>query len=278
MILPLSFFLMTTSNSLSQQNVWFSVSIGLMGLILGYSVATMGRTFTQIGEVGLNPPSVPNVPAAPTGGQANAPATPVDEIDPIADHLIGPKDAKVTFVEYMDYECPFCKRHYDTMKQLRAQYKDDVNFAMRHFPLDFHPNAMPEALAAECVGELGGSETFWKFSDLIMERTTAGGTGFALADLPALAKEVGVNEAKFKTCFDAQKYASMTQEEKQSAYSSEKYFTKIQTQQQHAVASGINGTPGNAVINNETKQTELVSGAQPLSVFTAKIDAMLGKN
>ena len=246
-----------------------------MGLILGYSIATMGGTFGKIAGTGLTPPSVPAVPNAPNAPAENLPLAPLPVIDSTADHLIGPANAKATLVVYMDYECPFCKRHHDTLKQLRVQYKDQVSFAMRHFPLDFHKNAMPEALAAECVGELGGADAFWKFSDLIMERTSAGGEGFALASLPALAKEVGVNEAKFKDCFDAQKYISMTQEEKQSAYPSEKYFTKIESQQQMAVASGINGTPGNALIDNANDKTELISGAQPLTVFQQKIDAML---
>ena len=58
-----------------------------------------------------------------------------------ADHILGNKDAKVTFIEYSDFECPFCKKFEPTVQQIIKEYGDKVRVVYRHFPLSFHPNA-----------------------------------------------------------------------------------------------------------------------------------------
>lgn len=230
-----------------------------MGLILGYSIASMGPTLAfKQGAPSPSAPVVPNVPAAPSAPVAPTAAADLPEINPAEDHIIGPKNAKVTFVEYGDYECPFCIRHQATMKQLRDEYGDTVNFVYRHFPLDFHPTAMPKALAAECVGEIAGPEKFWEYGDAIMDRTQTSGQVFPTESLTSLAKELGVNEAEFTEC-----------------YTEKRYQSKIEAQRQAAVAGGINGTPGNAIYNNETGEVKIVSGAQQFPAFKTIIDGYL---
>lgn len=110
------------------------------------------------------------------------------------DYVRGTQGAPVTIVEYSDLECPYCKRFHPNMLQLMQEYNGKILWAYRHFPLSFHANAEKEAEATECVGKLGGAEKYWTFIDKVYERTTSNGTGFALENLPRLAKEIGITE------------------------------------------------------------------------------------
>lgn len=176
------------------------------------------------------------------------------------EHYRGSPSAKVTIVEYIDFECPFCKQNHNTMKQVVQAYGNDVAHVIRHFPLDFHPNAEKEAEASECIADLGGNDAFWKFHDLILDRTTSGGTGFALDALAPLAKEIGVDSAKFQSCLDSGKFQQ-----------------KVKDEQNVGAQAGINGTPGIVVINNATGEQKRLPGAVPLSDYQTVINPMLGK-
>ena len=57
----------------------------------------------------------------------------------------GPADAKVTIVEYSDFECPYCGRGYQTVKEVMKAYPTQVRLVFKHLPLDFHPKALPAA-------------------------------------------------------------------------------------------------------------------------------------
>lgn len=73
----------------------------------------------------------------------------------------GPATAPVTIVEFIDYECPFCRRVEDTREQLRKKYGNQVRFVVRHNPMPFHARALPAArLAIEAFKEKG-SAGFW---------------------------------------------------------------------------------------------------------------------
>lgn len=246
-------------DSHSNSNTWFAVSVGLMGLIVGYGIASVHAGWVnaapQVAQV-IPSPSPSDAPAPLPPPPPSSPAPPVDADD----HVRGNPDAKVTVIEYSDFECPFCKRHHPTILKLLETYGDDVNVVFRHFPLSFHQNAQKEAEGSECAAELGGNAAFWKFHDAIFEQTSAGGTGFALDRLVPLAKEIGLSEKKFKDCLDSGKYAK-----------------KIADNMNAGSAAGVNGTPGNFVINNETKEQKEVSGAVPFENFKSIIDPMLGK-
>jgi protein-disulfide isomerase len=179
-------------------------------------------------------------------------------VDSATDYIRGPKNARVTVVTYSDFECPFSKRHHPTLAQILDAYKNDVNVVYRHFPLSFHQNAQKEAEAAECVGSLAGNDAFWKFTDAVYEKTTSNGTGFPLDQLAPLAKSLGVNEAAFTSCLDSGKFAQ-----------------KVKDEETSGASAGVEGTPGNFVVDNKTKKTTIVSGAQPLSAFQTAIDAIL---
>lgn len=83
------------------------------------------------------------------------------------DHVKGNRNAKVVLVEYSDYECPFCERFHPTIVKISEEYKNDVAWAFRHFPLSFHPYAQKSAEAAECVAKLEGNDAFWEYTDML---------------------------------------------------------------------------------------------------------------
>jgi protein-disulfide isomerase len=183
------------------------------------------------------------------GEEAAAPTGPVDvSIDNNA--VRGNKDAKVTIVEFSDFECPFCGKYFrETFPQVKSDYIDTgkVAYVFRHFPLSFHQNARPAALASECVKALGSDEVFWKYHDTLY----ANQTSLTTENLKKFASDLGLD---IGTCLDTAKYASEVDKDFQDG---QKY--------------GVKGTP--AFFINGT----LLSGAQPFSAFQAAIDAELAK-
>ena len=84
-----------------------------------------------------------------------------------ADHALGPASAKVTLVEYGDFECPSCGQAYPAVKMLLERFGDGVRFVYRHFPLlEVHPHA---ELAAEAAETAGAQHKFWQMHDLLFE-------------------------------------------------------------------------------------------------------------
>ncbi len=198
-------------------------------------------------------PTTTNTAAAPT---YTAPKAVTD-----ADYSRGNKNAKVVLVEFSDYECPYCKQFHPTMKDnVLKDYGDKVRWVYRQFPLSFHQNAEKEAEAGLCVGKLGGNDKFWEFSDKIFERTTSNGLGFALDALPGLAKEVGVNETKFKNCLDGN--------DMQAA---------VQAEIADGTAAGVSGTPTTIVIDNKGNYITSIPGAYPYSQVKTFIDQALSQ-
>ena len=234
-------------------NPWFGISMALFGLIVGFGTAT----FMNVSNTGGKQQAVAqarSVPSQPTP-QAQAPAAIPQAIDFKTDHIRGNLKANVAVIEYSDYECPFCKRFEPTMQQISKDYGDTVMLVYRHFPLSFHANAQKEAEASDCANDQG---KFWEYHDKILERTTSNGTGFPLENLVPLAKELGLDDAKFKSCLDTGEYAKHVQDEE----------TAGQT-------AGVSGTPGTFVLNLKTQKQQFISGAQPFANFKAAIDPAL---
>jgi protein-disulfide isomerase len=239
----------------SINNPWFTVTMGFAGIIVGYGIAmgtgaTSAPTPSQPAQVVKQPtnPTPTPPPAAPT-------AKDVKPVDPNIDHIRGNPNAAISVIEYSDYECPFCARHHPTMQQLVDDYGDDVNWVYRHYPLGFHDNAQIAAEAAECANELGGNDAFWSYSDVLFEKGVAGKTR---EDFITFATDLNLETSKFTECLDSGKYTQHVKDDMASG-----------------AAAGVSGTPGNIVYNNNTKEANLVSGAQPVSAFKAIIDPML---
>lgn len=179
-----------------------------------------------------------------TGSGADA-STLVDD-----DAVRGDPNAPVTIVEWSDYECPFCGRFYaETLPSIMQQYIDTgkVKLVYRDFPLSFHPQAQKAAEAAECAGEQG---KYYEMHDKLFGSGVQGGVD----SFKQYAKDIGLNSAQFDNCLDSGQMAE-----------------EILKDTQDGQAAGVTGTPGFKV------GTQLISGAQPFSVFKAAIDAELAK-
>lgn len=163
------------------------------------------------------------------------------------DHILGNKDAKVVIIEYSDFECPFCERHHPTMQQIVDEYGDDVAWVYRHFPLSFHPEAKPSALASECASEQG---KFWEYADELFANQDKLGDEY----YTELASELGLNAKEFSDCYDNEEYASVVTEQTASGRT-----------------AGVSGTPATFV------NGQLVSGAVPFETFKEMIDAELAE-
>ncbi len=229
--------------------------MGLMGLIVGFVVATFmnGSMVLQPATDRLAAPKAPNAPASAPAAQPTAKqATQVVPVGP-NDHIKGNPNAKLVLIEYSDFECPFCARVHPTIKQIMEKYPNDVAWVYRHFPLSFHPKAMPAAVASECVAQLGGNDAFWKFADVVFDEKNF--------DHVSTAKALGINEAKFKACID----------------DSAAIVEKINQQTKEGSLAGVTGTPGNILYNPKTKEARLIPGARPIEMFLPDIEDMLGK-
>jgi len=235
----------------SKSNPWFAISMGLIGIIVGYGIAA------GTGQGGFNfPAKTGDQPAAedPTPTPPPPPAGEVTPYDANTDHMKGDPDAIITLFEYSDFECPFCGRHAPTVEQVLEEYGDDVNVVFRHFPLSFHTNAQKAAEATECAADQGGDDAFWEFHDKLFE------SGVEQGNYATYAEEIGLNVSDFNDCLDSGKFEQ-----------------KVKDDMDSGVKAGVRGTPGNILFNNETEESKSVSGAQPFANFQGALDEMLGK-
>ena len=234
-----------------------SVLIALSILISGGTIKIKGfNSSNTLGVQASDPPTQQDTAPEPSVGPVKV------SLDD--DPVLGSPNAPVTIVEFSDYECPFCKRHYDqTHAELKKNYIDSgkVKLVFRDLPLSFHdPMAITEAIAANCAKEQGGDSAYYKFHDIMFEKTTSNGSGLTKDQLYQFASEQGLNQANFKTCVD-----------------SEKYKDEVSKDLTDAGNAGATGTPSFIIGKSGEGEIEgkLVVGAQPYSVFQAEIDALL---
>jgi len=174
------------------------------------------------------------------------------------DHILGNRNALISIIEYSDFECPFCKRFSPTTKQAIEANPDIVNHVFRHFPLGFHdPLATKQAIASECVADIGGNDKFWQYHDKIFEKTDSNGKGMEVSELTTLADEIGVNTNEFQACLD-----------------SEKFLAEVQADIKSGTDAGVTGTPGNIIRNNKTGEVRFLPGAYPIEAVQAAIDEL----
>jgi protein-disulfide isomerase len=113
----------------------------------------------------------------------------------------GPADAKVTVVEFSDFQCPYCSKAADVVDQVKEKYGDRVHFVFRQFPLPMHQNARGAAEAALAANAQG---KFWEFHDKLFKNQ-----GQLTRDgLEGFAKEAGLNVSEFKKALDGKTYAA----------------------------------------------------------------------
>ena len=171
-------------------------------------------------------------------------------------YIKGNSDAKITWIEYSDLECPYCAKLHNagTVEALEAKYGDDLNIIYNHFPLGFHANAQPGAEILECLWEAEGSDAFYA---LIKKAYTDKKSDKAYLIQEAVA--LWASESDLNECLDSAKFTTSVQDGMAR-------WTEL---------FGITGTPGNAIINNETGEFEVISWAYPTSSFEEIIDNLL---
>lgn len=166
----------------------------------------------------------------------------------------GNKDAKVTIVEFSDFQCPFCARGATTMEEVVAKYPNDVKFVFQHFPLPFHPWAKPAAIAANCAGDQDPA-AFWLLHDKYFEHQK----DLQPSDVVAKSKEYlqgsKVDIAKWETC------AGDTNSAEYKAQ-----LAKVDADTAFGQSLGVTGTPGFFV------NGEFLNGAQPIGAFVPLIE------
>ncbi len=202
-----------------------SSTLGL-GLIVGGVIGGAGKAAT----VAVAPTPSPSPTPSPT--PAGGPVKPVGN----EDHIKGNKDAKVTLIEYSDFECPFCKRFEPSVKQALKDFPKDVRLIYRHFPLrSLHPSAQKAAEASECAAKLGGNDAFWKMHEKLIAMDP-----MSTDLMKQAAKDIGLDQGKFNTCLDNGETAA-----------------RVNQDFNEGGAAGVEGTPA-TFINGQ-----LVSGAIP---------------
>lgn len=113
---------------------------------------------------------------------------------PVANSAVrGPKDARVTIVEFADFQCPFCAQAAPLVEQVLQKYPKDVNYVYKQFPLPatMHPNALPAAKAVLAAGKQG---KYWELHDVLFKNSSDLGA----VKLEEYAKQVGLDVNKWK--------------------------------------------------------------------------------
>lgn len=121
-----------------------------------------------------------------------------------SNHVEGNGQKNVTLIEYGDYECPFCEQYYPVVKQVVAQYSNDIKFEFRNLPLSqIHQNAFAAARAAEASGL---QNKFWEMHDMLYEDQSSWvNASDPQAVFNQFAQQLGLNVTQFKQDFSSSK-------------------------------------------------------------------------
>jgi protein-disulfide isomerase len=159
----------------------------------------------------------------------------------------GPADARVTIVEFSDFQCPFCQRAKPVLDEVEKRHPKDVRIVYRHLPLDsLHPRARASAEAASCAAD---GDKFWEYHDKLFANNRA----LSDQELRKYAAEVGLDAKAFDECVTSRKHAAA-----------------VEADVEEAKKIGINGTPA-FVVNGI-----LLSGLQTADALDVVIQEELG--
>lgn len=201
---------------------------------------------------------------AEEGTLADAYVAPVQEAEPeptgpveveIGDaYSIGAENAPVVIVEFTDFQCPFCSRHFaQTFSQIKADYVDTgkVRYVFKDFPLsNIHPQAQKAAEAARCAGDQGAYPAMHEL--LFSRQDEWSGRSDAETVFATLAESAGLDVAAFNECLSSGQHAAA-----------------VQADLEQGIQLGVTGTPAFFLNGN------YLSGAQPFNVFQQAIEQLL---
>ena len=159
----------------------------------------------------------------------------------------GAPNAKVTIVEFSDFQCPFCARTQPVVQELLKRYDGKVRVVFRDFPLSFHGDAAKAAEAGHCADELG---RFWPMHDWMFDHQH----NLSVDELKGAAVQLGLDKQKFDSCLDSGRFADA-----------------VAANQKDGEKVGVTGTPA-FFINGA-----VIKGAQPFDEFKNIVDQALAK-
>lgn len=227
----------------------------MVAFILG---AVIGGLYTKLQflEAGYRQTPSPVAPVAPSAPAPSAPSKPTSVNVKITsdDPVKGNVNAKLTIIEFGDYQCPFCGRFFKDVEPLILKdYVDTGKVKFIYKNLAFLGKESTDAAnAALCAKE---QNKFWEYHDKLYNSQSGENQGaFSTDNLKKFALDLGLNATKFNSCLDAQKYNS-----------------QVQADTAEANRNGFQGTPSTAI------GTTPVIGAQPYAQFKTTIDSELAK-
>lgn len=172
----------------------------------------------------------------------------------------GSQSAKLILIEFTDYQCPFCGRHFQqTSPQIERDYVNTgrVRHVVRDFPIEsIHKDALKAAEAAHCAGEQG---QYWQMHARLFNAQNA----LTADHLSAYAGALGLDVPSFKQCLDSNKYAIKIRQDLAEAQ-------KVGLQATPSFLLGIAEPDGSSV-----KVVKMIAGAHPYPVFKEAIDSLL---
>jgi len=208
------------------------------------------RGSAEIAELNqaLKTAAVAPAPAARPSAPARPDPEKIYEIEIGDSPIRGSESAKVTIVEWADFQCPFCVRVDPTLEKIAEEYGDKVRFVFKHLPLSMHTKARAAHEASEAAHRQG---KFWEMHDRIF----ANPKDLSEETYLRYANEIGLDIEKYK-----------------SDFSSSSVRKTIDADLAKARELGVSGTPS-FFINGR-----FLSGAQPYGAFARVIDEELAKN
>lgn len=214
--------------------------------LLRQDMSAVRQAVTEIHRKAVTPPQSPPV-------QQVAVDVRLDADSPV----MGDPAAAVAIVEFSDFQCPYCRRYQTQIyPQIKSRYIDSgkLRYIYRDFPLGFHPEARSASVAAKCAARQG---KFSEFKEaLFLNQRQLNSELYT-----ELAATVGLDGARYQRCLQD----TMLQQQ-------------VDGDLQYGKSIGVNGTPtffigrveGNTLVNSRR-----ITGSQPLTSFTAAIDALL---
>ena len=163
--------------------------------------------------------------------------------------VLGSRSAKIHIIEYSDFQCPYCKKGAEVLKEVKEKYKGKIMVQFKNLPLPFHPFAMPASKVFEAIA-LQDAKKAYAFHDAVFASQESLGQGDAF--LFETAKKVGANVEQVKKDMN-----------------SDKVKKRIEEDMEEAKSFGIQGTPGFLVMGVAVK------GAYPKEEFFSIIEKRL---
>lgn len=210
---------------------------GILGLVAGLLAGLLIARVTGFGLENGDNPAV---------ARASSDAVPVVDVSTEGQPFRGSADAEVVLVEFLDFQCPFCKRHAEqTLPRILAEYGDEVRYVVRNLPLAIHPFAQKAAEASECADAQG---QYWEYHDVLFEHQAA----LDVDSLKRYARDLGLDATAFDACLDAGQQT-----------------TAVKQDTEEAARLGVTSTP-TFFLNGRR-----VVGAKAFDQFKVEIDAVL---